>query len=820
MSGFVYKVTVDGQTLIKKEIPGPETIDEFLYEINALNSLRYSDDVIKFYGLVIDDHDQVKGLLISYADGGALIDIIYDNCKDKNKGIPWSLKERWAQQIVHGLADVHECGYVQGDFTLSNIVIDEYDNAKIIDINRRGCPVGWEPPEATPLIESQHRISMYIGVKSDLYQLGMVLWAIAMEEDEPEREGRPLNLDADARVPDWYRQITGICLNPDPRKRLQASLLLQLFPQPEPVEPHITVDDGHEVHDLTVNEFHPDGHPRIRIDNLARKFWSPERSYSPGTHPSWHYAPRGRSPPSPMPSNYDDRSPGRFHSRSSWAANRAIRASYSDAGGDEVRLDEVAQQFTPNTSVDRGPLPADYAAVEEMEMKEDGPVPSAVTTAEAVEKAIQDSEEQANTFDAVAKEDAQATPTQETVDTAGDKDIKVGDNALQEVLGNTTASVAVLEALGEPTADDSQATPTQETTAIAVSEDIEEPGDVLQEISGNVTKLANAPEAPENPAEGDGVVLQGSDEILGQEPEVDEKETTPKIMAEVPAPTETPAIVDAVILDGSSAVAAPEDPTDQEQGATVESALSESVDGESTTATKDLKTSVEPISDPELPTDQNSEPAELVPEVVTEPSHEETSEHHVAAGDDEPALTVVEEVEESGAQPGLISSNANEHLGDEKGQVGTSERVDAEADKDEPSVQSFNENAPKTEPAVDDVGLIRGNEVTDTLPIATTDPIPTLGESVPSQLGETSAPSEAHVDIPAAPAKDDATPRISPGLPGDTIDEPDSLAGVGGDMEVDDSFIREKGLSEEDFQLVDRPPDTVPTMVITTDTTT
>ncbi|TQS32779.1 hypothetical protein Golomagni_06898, partial [Golovinomyces magnicellulatus] len=37
MSGFVYKVIVDGQPLIKKEIPSPDTIEEFLYAINAHN---------------------------------------------------------------------------------------------------------------------------------------------------------------------------------------------------------------------------------------------------------------------------------------------------------------------------------------------------------------------------------------------------------------------------------------------------------------------------------------------------------------------------------------------------------------------------------------------------------------------------------------------------------------------------------------------------------------------------------------------------------------------------------------------------------------
>ena len=176
LSGFVYKVRVDGQVFIKKEIPGPDTVDEFLYEINALHQLSGSHSVIQFGGVVLDNKGEVvKGLLISFAEQGALIDVIYDG----EGKIPWRRRERWAKQIVQGLSEIHESGFVQGDFTLSNIVIDGYDNAKIIDINRRGCPVGWEPPEVAALIESNQRISMYIGVKSDLFQLGMVLYALA-----------------------------------------------------------------------------------------------------------------------------------------------------------------------------------------------------------------------------------------------------------------------------------------------------------------------------------------------------------------------------------------------------------------------------------------------------------------------------------------------------------------------------------------------------------------------------------------------------------------------------------------------------------------
>jgi serine/threonine protein kinase len=227
LSGFVYNVRLDGKNYIKKEIPGPDTVDEFLYEINALHALNGSPNVIQVEGIVVNDRqDVVKGLLISYAEQGALVDILYE----QRGTISWERRARWARQIVQGLGEIHESGYVQGDFTLSNIVVDADDNAKIIDINRRGCPVGWEPPEIAAKIESNQRISMYIGVKTDLYQLGMTLWALATEEDEPERQPRPLLLGEEVDVPDWYRRIVSICLSP-PRQRLSAKELLLFFPQ-------------------------------------------------------------------------------------------------------------------------------------------------------------------------------------------------------------------------------------------------------------------------------------------------------------------------------------------------------------------------------------------------------------------------------------------------------------------------------------------------------------------------------------------------------------------------------------------------------------
>lgn len=228
LSGFVYNVRLDGKSYIKKEIPGPDTVDEFLYEINALHALQGTPNVVQVEGVVVDyDEAVVKGLLISFAEKGALVDILYEH----RGTISWERRERWARQIVRGLCEIHEAGYVQGDFTLSNIVVDANDDAQIIDINRRGCPVGWEPPEIAAKIESNQRISMYIGVKTDIYQLGMTLWALAMEEDEPERQPRPLLLGPDVDIPDYYRSLVAVCLSSRPRDRLSAKELLSFFPR-------------------------------------------------------------------------------------------------------------------------------------------------------------------------------------------------------------------------------------------------------------------------------------------------------------------------------------------------------------------------------------------------------------------------------------------------------------------------------------------------------------------------------------------------------------------------------------------------------------
>ncbi|KIW19776.1 hypothetical protein PV08_00350 [Exophiala spinifera] len=317
ISGFVYKVKHKNKVYIKKDIPGPDTVDEFLYEINALHALHGSSHVIQLEAIVVDDEEQyVRGLLITYAEKGAVVDLLYDH----RGAIPWEDRCRWAEQATCGLSEIHEEGYVQGDFTLSNIVVDGEGNAKIIDINRRGCPVGWEPPEIAAKIASSQRISMYIGEKSDLYQLGMTLWALAMDDDEPERHVSPFSVDEfPSEVPEWYQDIVRICLSRRPRDRCSAKTLAKMFREGDTKPPHSKERHERPTLKLRTPQDYIDPADAVGRDDIERFSnqheitdvpYSPESSrddytftyprssnYEIDSETSAYDRPRGRAPP-------------------------------------------------------------------------------------------------------------------------------------------------------------------------------------------------------------------------------------------------------------------------------------------------------------------------------------------------------------------------------------------------------------------------------------------------------------------------------------------------------------------------------------------
>lgn len=64
-----------------------------------------------------------------------------------------------------------------------------------------------------------------------MFQLGMVLWALAMQLDEPELEARPLIDSLTSELPRYYGDLVRICLDDSPKRRSSALTLLHQFPR-------------------------------------------------------------------------------------------------------------------------------------------------------------------------------------------------------------------------------------------------------------------------------------------------------------------------------------------------------------------------------------------------------------------------------------------------------------------------------------------------------------------------------------------------------------------------------------------------------------
>lgn len=221
---------MDGQVLARKDISGPDHVRQFVKEIRALGDLRNSRFIIHLDGVVLSqDGKRVKGFLMPLCEGGTLDDVIYDNAGS----LPWSQRLKWGYQIVNALLQIHETGIVHGNLNLSKIALDDNDDINIFGFGSLEIDTGWEPPETEQFIQHGGGLRMYQSPKSDIYQLGMVLWALASQVYDPESSAKPLQLTEEMETSEWYKFIVELCLSPNPRLRPYATTLLLLWKRSE-----------------------------------------------------------------------------------------------------------------------------------------------------------------------------------------------------------------------------------------------------------------------------------------------------------------------------------------------------------------------------------------------------------------------------------------------------------------------------------------------------------------------------------------------------------------------------------------------------------
>jgi serine/threonine protein kinase len=185
----VYKVldTIHNVWCVYKEPTSPADVKSQLNEIKSLMLLSNSPHIIPLLGLVIshnpylsypDNHSPlvVRGILLKYASNGTLGRLL------ESDSLHWHQCLLWAKQIALGLLEIHTAGMFHMDMKSSNVVIDDFYNALIIDFGRRGSTYGWNAPE-TYVDKDQSEPSLEVMQHADIYSFGVVLWEILTRQE-------------------------------------------------------------------------------------------------------------------------------------------------------------------------------------------------------------------------------------------------------------------------------------------------------------------------------------------------------------------------------------------------------------------------------------------------------------------------------------------------------------------------------------------------------------------------------------------------------------------------------------------------------------
>lgn len=140
-----------------------------LDEIEILKKLQHVN-VIKMKEFF---HDEKKTyIILEYVNGITLGKAINENI--------YINKKKAAKQIIKGLKYIHSFGYIHGDLTLNNILIDKESNIKVIDFGLSRLENENKPKIRGELMFSSPETIKYgkVSQASDIWSLGIILFKL------------------------------------------------------------------------------------------------------------------------------------------------------------------------------------------------------------------------------------------------------------------------------------------------------------------------------------------------------------------------------------------------------------------------------------------------------------------------------------------------------------------------------------------------------------------------------------------------------------------------------------------------------------------
>lgn len=172
----VYKVRYQDEKYILKLNQDKGEATTFQLEAAAKFKAGNLPHVNKMIGVVVNNvydikEATVKGLLLEYCSRGDLKTLL----QYSEPPIDSTTKLRWAAQIAHGIQALHEKGLIHSDLRCQNVVIDDDDDAQIIDCSGEGGYTrGWHA-----------YLDKMTDPRQDIYSFGVTLWEIIHDGEDP-----------------------------------------------------------------------------------------------------------------------------------------------------------------------------------------------------------------------------------------------------------------------------------------------------------------------------------------------------------------------------------------------------------------------------------------------------------------------------------------------------------------------------------------------------------------------------------------------------------------------------------------------------------
>lgn len=211
--------------LEKDKIVDSSDVDRVSREIHILKILRHPV-VVQMYEII--ESEKELFLIMEYARGGELFDYIVSHKRVKEKEA-----SRFLWQIISGIEYLHKLGICHRDLKPENLLMDDYNNIKIVDF---GLSNTYKPGETlktacgSPCYAAPEMVAgkRYDGLSADIWSCGVILYAMVCGylpfEDPKTNLLYKKILNADYKIPDFVSEdcadLIKKILNTEPSQRI------------------------------------------------------------------------------------------------------------------------------------------------------------------------------------------------------------------------------------------------------------------------------------------------------------------------------------------------------------------------------------------------------------------------------------------------------------------------------------------------------------------------------------------------------------------------------------------------------------------------